>query len=107
MSSRLAFLYMTGDWPLPRLEMDHINRDKTDDSWNNLRIATSQQNKANTKHRPNKLGIRGVRWDRGAYRADIKVNNKNIYLGRFKNLDDAKKAYNGIAKKYFGEFAYL
>src|SRR5215204_1497527 len=42
---RLAFLYMTGDWPED--EIDHINRDSTDDRWVNLRSATSSQNRVN------------------------------------------------------------
>jgi HNH endonuclease len=44
-ASRLACLYMTGKWPDE--EMDHINRDPTDDRWDNLREATSSLNKYN------------------------------------------------------------
>jgi HNH endonuclease len=42
LSHRLAFLYMTGKWP--KLEVDHKNNIKTDNSWDNLREATCHQN---------------------------------------------------------------
>jgi len=42
---RLAFLYMTGQWPEP--ETDHIDRNPFNDRWSNLREATSSLNKYN------------------------------------------------------------
>jgi hypothetical protein len=41
-SARLAWFYMTGEWPLH--EIDHINRDSLDDSWHNLQDVTHQEN---------------------------------------------------------------
>jgi hypothetical protein len=42
LAQRLAFLYVNGEWP--KNEVDHENEVKNDNSWNNLREATSQQN---------------------------------------------------------------
>jgi HNH endonuclease len=47
--ARLAVLWMTGRWP-KRL-VDHHNRDKIDDRWDNLRPATYSQNGANSADR--------------------------------------------------------
>ena len=44
-SARLAWFYMTGEWPTQ--EVDHINRDRSDDSWANLRSTDRVQNAYN------------------------------------------------------------
>lgn len=57
---RLAFLYMTGVWP--KHQVDHINGDRDDNRWVNLRDATplvNQQNltAAQTNNRTGFLGV--------------------------------------------------
>lgn len=43
LSSRLAWFYMTGEWP--KQTIDHLNRDALDDRWSNLRdVSYSTQN---------------------------------------------------------------
>lgn len=39
-------------------------------------------------------------WD-----AQIKVNGKQVYLGRFNKIEDAANAYDKAAVKFFGEHA--
>jgi len=46
-TSRLAFLWMTGEWPT--FCVDHINRDRSDDRWCNLRDVTRSENRINYK----------------------------------------------------------
>ena len=59
-ASRLAWLFMTGEHPL--FEIDHINRIKSDDRFNNLRNTTRSENLKNQSIRSNNTsGVTGVR----------------------------------------------
>ena len=44
---RMAFIYMTGDYPKPPYEIDHINGIKTDNRWCNLQVVTHRDNMNN------------------------------------------------------------
>lgn len=89
---------------------DHINGKRNDNRKCNLRQATPQQNRWNSK--PNKYSyssLKGVSWDKRGKRfiACICVNNKKINLGSFTDKNLAALTYNEAAKKYFGKYAYL
>lgn len=102
---RLAFVLMLGRWP--RDQVDHVNQDKADNRWSNLREATNAQNNGNRKLlRNNTSGARGVHWHKPdrAWRAELKINGRKKYLGQFKNKADAEKAYNVAAQRHFGNF---
>lgn len=47
MEHRLVWLYVTGEWPSGFI--DHINRDRSDNRFENLREASSRANATNTK----------------------------------------------------------
>lgn len=103
---RLAWLYMTGEWPTE--EVDHADRDQANNRWENLRAATSTQQKINTGMRcDNTSGVRGVRFDlrRGRWVAVIGVNKKSIHLGRFRTIEEATDARRAAELQHFGEFA--
>jgi len=85
-------------------EVDHINGDKLDNRRSNLRICTRSQNNANKPHTSGKY--KGVRYNKNAWQAEIKKNKKYIYIGRFKEIKDAAKAYDEKAVELFGDFAY-
>jgi hypothetical protein len=58
---RLAYLYMTGAWPAA--DIDHINLNRADNRWCNLREATRSRNNANTRKPSNNTsGYKGVNW---------------------------------------------
>jgi HNH endonuclease len=106
-SSRLAHLYMTGEWP--KNEMDHINLNRSDDRWDNLREATPTQNRAN---RPanNKSGhLKGTYWNKRerGWHTSIRANGVRYYLGLFSTQEAAHAAYAAAAAKHFGEFGRL
>lgn len=95
--------------PLRRGEyVDHINGDGLDNRRCNLRLATAAQNQMNQRRRrDNTSGFKGVRFDRARqrWRAEIRVDGKHIFLGRFDTPVEAHRAYCKAAALYFGEFA--
>lgn len=102
---RLAWFYMTGKWP--ENEIDHKDLNKSNNKWENLREATSNQNKYNVKARSNNSsGFKGVSFDKRTQKwvAQITINGKNRGLGRFKTPEEASVAYNLEANKHHGEF---
>jgi HNH endonuclease len=103
---RLAWLWMTGEWPLN--EVDHKDTNKLNNIWTNLREATRQQNEYNKSiNIRNKSGYKGVCWhirDK-KWHAMIKVNGKQTHIGQFNNLEDAVKARQEYGRKLHGEFA--
>jgi hypothetical protein len=91
-------------------DIDHKDGDKLNNLNNNLRICTPAQNQQNRgKNKNNTSGYKGVMWDNPTekWRAQIRINNKNTYLGVFSIIEDAARAYNAVALQYFGEFAIL
>ncbi len=57
---RLAWLYMTGEWPD---QIDHISHDRADNRWSNLRdVAKTENSRNRTLNSNNKSGFRGVSW---------------------------------------------
>lgn len=89
--------------------VDHINGDGTDNRRSNLRIATTKQNIRNQRKRRGRSQFKGVcPADRaGVWRAQIRVDYKQIYLGEFSSEEEAARAYDEAARIYFDEFARL
>lgn len=104
LAHRLAFLYMAGQWPTE--QVDHIDGDRANNRWVNLREATNSQNQCNRpRRRTNKSGFKGVHKRRYGYRAEIWGNGRLINLGSFASAEAAHRAYVAAAKQYHGEFA--
>ena len=92
---RLAWLYMTGAWPVHGI--DHINGERDQNQFINLRDVPPQYN-AQNKRRPaknNVSGYLGVSWySRGkCWRAGIRVNGKGYHLGYFNDPAKAHQVY--------------
>ena len=87
--------------------VDHINCNTLDNTVSNLRWCTQQQNCFNSSLSSiNTSGIKGVWFDkaRQKWAAEIKFNNKKIFIGRYEKIEDAKQARQSKAKELFGEF---
>lgn len=105
---RLAVFYMTGK--MPSEYVDHINSDRSDNRWINLRLASNSQNQMNVPMWSNNTsGFKGVSWHKheGRWRASIRVGGKRKHLGYFDTAEQGRAAYNEAAKIYHGEFARL
>lgn len=86
--------------------VDHINRDTTDNRRENLRLCTHAQNMQNSKVRAHSgTGVKGVQKHANRYRARIRDNGRQVTLGNFLTIEEAKAAYDAAAERLFGEFA--
>jgi hypothetical protein len=103
MAHRIAWVLVHGYWPI---QLDHFNRDPSDNRVANLREATDQQNRANSKVRSDNIcGIKGVRRRGSRWEAKIRIDGKLIRLGNFGTMNEAREAYFIAANHFFGEFA--
>lgn len=99
---RLAFLYMQGEWPTGAI--DHKDGDRTNNSWDNLRVASRSTNSRNRKkNKNNTSGTTGVYFcaGRGRWDAYIHTDGKRKSLGSFMYEEDAIFA-RLTAEKDFG-----
>ena len=88
--------------------VDHKDRNKLNNTRNNLRICTHRENSINKdKLKNNSSGFTGVYWNKGKnkWQAIIEVNKKRIHLGYFNEKKAALIARLKAEKDLFGEFA--
>ena len=92
---RLAFLYMTGEWP--SAQVDHVNGIRIDNRWANLRDVPQPINQQNRRHpnRNSSTGVLGVSWisREQKYGVRIWVGGKYKSFGQFDDLEKAKAVY--------------
>jgi hypothetical protein len=106
LAHRLAFLFMTGS--TPDEDVDHVNRDRSDNRWINLRPATRSENMANTGPPGNNTsGHRGVhlRKDTGRWSAYGQCGPRRVYLGCFGSREEASEVVSKWRVENYGEFA--
>jgi len=89
---RIAFRLMTGRWPAI---VDHINRNKTDNRWCNLREASASENSWNRSiPKTNKSKVAGVCWDKNNKRWKVSMSRKHlgVYTDWFEAVCKRKSA---------------
>lgn len=103
---RRIYKIMHGEIP-EGMHIDHINRDRSNNHIENLRLVTNQQNITNSSIRTdNKSGFRGVCYCKREKKwlARIKLNGKQKSLGYFDNIEECAKARDAKAKELNEEF---
>lgn len=105
---RVAFVLMTNDWP--KYEVDHVNGDRLDNRWVNLRPVSKAQNIRNSRGYSKTSEYIGVYWSRSleGYMARVNHEGKSYYCG-FSKTDPERLARqrDQKAKELFGEYARL
>lgn len=107
-ANRLAWFYVHGEWP--QLEIDHIDRNPSNDRIANLRLATRSQNMANRPAQINSVsGLKGVSFHKrsGLFYGRITHQGRTHSVGYFKTPEEVSAAYAIKAKELFGEFARI
>lgn len=90
----------------PSEEVDHINRDSTDNRKNNLRLSYRQQQVVNTSLRvDNTQGVKGIYFiqrDQG-YRAEIQKGKIHVFSPMYKTKEEAAYMRLSLEKIFYSE----
>lgn len=103
---RVIWALTYGLWP--DNQIDHIDGDRSNNRVENLREATSQENRINTgKRSDNNSGYKGVWWSKQKARwvSEIKKGGIRKHLGFFDCPSAAHEAYKAASEELHGEFA--
>ena len=97
---KIIMIYQIGEWVG---EIDHINHDRKDNRWSNLRVVSHKENQRNqSMFRNNTSGYVGVHWNKGMKKwvAQIKIDEKQIPIGHFDLKEDAIAARKKVELEY-------
>jgi len=87
--------------------IDHIDRNSLNNDLSNLRLVTQQQNTWNRGvSSRSSLGLKGIADTGKSYRVEVTKDGKKHFMGNYRTLKEACKAYNQKAIELHGEFAY-
>lgn len=108
LAHRIAWVFLTGS--SPKLLIDHINGDRTDNRACNLREATPHQNKMNQRTRRSGtskfIGVHRHSQN-GSWIAQVRWNGKTHHVGSFPTEMEAAIARDRVARQAMGDFANL
>lgn len=94
LAHRVVHFFVFGTWPDGPI--DHINGDRCDNRFCNLRVVNSFINSENMRspHRDSETGVLGIsRHGKSGFQAKIQVSGKSVSLGTHKTMELAHAAY--------------
>jgi hypothetical protein len=110
LSGKLMTLHRLLLAPPIGIGIDHVDRDKLNNTRENLRLCTQQQNSWNSSIKStNTSGYKGVSYNKRLrkFESYIVYSGKRKVLGNFNSAEEASVAYNKAAESFFGEYANL
>lgn len=100
---RFVYTHIFGQ-PIPSIfYVDHIDRNKLNNTDSNLRLATPQENSFNKSTSSNKKGVKKI--SEGNYTAIIVKNGTKHEIKNIPTEQQAAEVYNLMAEELFGNFA--
>lgn len=102
---RVAWFLYYGEFPVNQI--DHIDRNRSNNKIQNLREVTHDQNMLNkSMYHNSSTKLVGVSWHKTnkKYRAYIGFETKIIHIGYYSTAEEASAAYQKKAAELFGEF---
>ena len=85
----MCYCFKNLDLSNTKIQVDHINHDKLNNNIENLRVVSNQQNNFNRSN------VKGYYFNKQLkkYKAQIKINQKEIHLGYYNTKEEAREAY--------------
>lgn len=100
---RFVYMCILEQYPPSEIYIDHIDRNKLNNTDGNLRMATPQENSFNKSTKTNLKGVRKISKDN--YTAIVTKNGKKHEIKNIPNEKQVAEIYNLMAEELFGEFA--
>ncbi len=119
---RYVWFLQTGQWEnqyidskgqLKKYYIDHINRDRLDNTDQNLRLATPAENSYNKTSKNSIIDpitnkpLHHIKLKKSGYEVSICKDGTTNKINQIKSLEEAKEIYNIMATELFGNFAVL
>ena len=95
---RIAWLIMTGKWP--ENQIDHIDRDPSNNKWSNLRDVTQTENQCN---KGNNSEYPGVCKNKNSFYARLQIDGVRHHSICFNNIEDAIEARLALEEVHLGK----
>lgn len=106
--THIIWCYMTGDYPKEGTYIDHKDRNPSNNSWQNLRLVTPQENTSNQADRQlqNRKHLRGVDGTKsGKFQARCMYKGV-LHKGEIRDTqEEAHQDYINLHKKLHGQFS--